>query len=215
MANIDNTLTEGEEQNGYVLLFNGVTLNGWHTYQNKPGSWVIEENAINLHKMEDAQYADLVTDGQYENFELLIDWKMEPRANSGIMYLVSEEFEHSYLSGPEYQVLDDHAFIDRIKNNQKCAAVYEIKGPAADAACPIGDWNNAKIIVNNSLVEHWLNGVKVVEYTLWSEDWKAAKDAGKWKDVDSYAAYKTGHIVLQDYHGEGKVWYKNIKLRKL
>lgn len=215
MANIDNTLTDDEKQKGYVLLFNGGSLNGWHTYQNKPGSWVIEENAINLHKMENGQYADLVTNDQYENFELLIDWKMEPRANSGIMYLVSEVFEHSYLSGPEYQVLDDSAFIDRIKDNQKCAAVYEIKGPAAEAAKPVGGWNNAKIIVSNNHVEHWLNGKKVVEYELWSEDWKAAKAAGKWKDVDSYAAYNIGHIVLQDYHGEGKVWYKNIKLRKL
>jgi len=211
----DNTLTTNEVAQGFTLLFNGNTLTGWRTYQHKPGSWAVEDNAISCRKMENALYADLITEAVYENFELHIDWKIEPLANSGIMYMVTEEYEESYLSGPEYQILDDEAHKGKIEGWQKTAAAYAIQSPNEDALKPVGEWNHTVIIVNNCHVEHWLNNKKVVEYKIGSESWQSVVANGKWKDAPGYAKTGKGHIALQDYHGDGKVWYKNIKLRVL
>jgi len=211
----DNTLTAAEAAQGFILLFDGETMAGWRTYQNKPGSWVVDNNALNCRKMGNGLYADLITEAVYENFELHIDWRIEPLANSGIMYMVTEEYEEAWMSGPEYQVLDDDAYKGKIESWQKTAAVYAIQGPGEDALKPVGEWNHTVIIVNNGHAEHWLNDKKVVEYELWSEAWQAAVDNGKWKNTPGYAKARKGHIALQDYHGDGQVWYKNIKLREL
>ncbi|HVX48829.1 MAG TPA: DUF1080 domain-containing protein [Chitinophagaceae bacterium] len=212
---MDNTLTPNEKKEGFILLFDGVTKNGWRTYQGKPGSWAVEAGTLYCQKTPEQQYSDLITNDQYENFELRIDWKVEPNANSGIMYMVTEQYEQSYLSGPEYQLLDNEGYKGKIEDYQKAGAAYAIKAPSVDATKPVGEWNHTVIIVNKGHVEHWLNGKKIVEYELWSDEWKAAKEHGKWKDAAGYGMSKTGHIAIQDYHGDGKVWFKNIKLRKL
>jgi hypothetical protein len=214
-AAMDNTLSPSEKTKGYMLLFNGTSTTGWRTYQNKHGSWSVEDNTLYCHKMPDGHYADLITNDQYENFELQVDWKIEPNANSGIMYMVTEQYEQSYLSGPEYQLLDNKGYEGKVEDYQKTAAAYAIKAPGVDATKPVGEWNHTVISVNKGHVEHWLNGKKVVEYELWSAEWKAAKEHGKWKDAAGYGMSKMGHIALQDFHGDGKVWFKNIKLRKL
>ncbi len=207
----DNALTANEKEQGFILLFDGETFDGWRTFQNKPGSWQLEHGTFYCHKLESNRYADLVTSDKYEDFEFHIDWKMEPRGNSGLMYMVTEEYEETYLSGPEYQILDDASFKNQIDANQATGAVYAIKGPAVEALKPVGEWNHSVIIVDNTHVEHWLNGVKMVEYELWGEEWKAARDTGKWNGVIGYGATKQGHIAIQDYHGEGRVWFKNAK----
>jgi len=211
----DNVLTDGEKEQGFTLLFDGQTFNGWRTFQNKPGSWQLEDGTFYCHALESKQYSDLITNEQYENFEFHIDWKMEPRGNSGLMYMVNEDYNETWLSGPEYQILDDASFKNQIEHNQATAGVYAIQGPSADTLKPVGEWNHSVIIVDGVHVEHWLNGAKMVEYELWSDDWKAARDDGKWNGVVGYGATKLGHIAIQDYHGEGKVWFKNVKLRRL
>lgn len=211
----DNTLSADEVAQGFTLLFNGYNLNGWRTYRDKPGSWMVDNDAINCHKMQNGLYADLITEAVYENFELHIDWKIEPLANSGIMYMVTEEYEESWMSGPEYQILDDEAHKGKIEGWQKTAAAYAIQGPGEEALKPVGEWNHTVIAVNNDHVEHWLNGKKMVACDIGSEAWQAAVDNGKWKDTPGYAKTRKGHIALQDYHGDGQVWYKNIKLRGL
>lgn len=210
-----NQLSKAEKKAGWALLFDGSSLKGWHTYQHKTGSWIIEDNSICCHQTPEKQYADLVTDDQYKNFELAIDWKIAPGANSGIMYKVTEDYKESYLSGPEYQLLDNEGYAGKIETSQKTGANYAMQAPSADAAKPVGEWNHTVITVNNNHVVHWLNGVKVVEYTLGSEEWKKQKEAGKWKDAPGYGAAEKGAIALQDYHGHGKVWFRNIKIRKL
>lgn len=210
----DNTLDDNEKEQCFKSLFDGSSLNGWRTYLGKPGSWVVENGTFYCHKVEAGIYADLITNDKYENFELHIDWKMQPRANSGIMYMVTEQYEHSYESGPEYQLLDDASYKTQIKPDQHTAAAYAMKAPTLlDLNKPVGEWNHTIIIVNKGHVEHWLNGIQVVQYELWSEEWKASKANSKWKDVEGYGMSKTGHICLQDYHGEGNVWFKNVKLR--
>jgi hypothetical protein len=157
--------------------------------------------------------ADMITTDQYENFDLSVDWIISPKGNSGIIYLASEEFPAAYLSGPEYQVIDDQNFPEKLEDWQKTGANYAMN-PAPEAAPnPVGEWNTSRIVVNKGHVEHWLNGKKVVEYDFASDDWKKRKREGKWKDATGYGLTKKGHIALQDHGSEA--WFKNIKIKEL
>jgi hypothetical protein len=213
-----NTLTREEKAQGWQLLFDGKTMQGWRTYQNKPQtSWQVSNGILSCtyDTSHALQHADLITDKQYKNFELALDWKVEPRANSGILYLVNEKYEHAFQSGPEYQLLDDEWYLnnEHIHASQRSGANYDMDAPAADALKPVGEWNHTRIIVNNGQVAHWLNGQKLVEYEIGSPSWKEHRENSKWKDVEGYAANQTGHIDLQD-HGGG-VSFRNIKIREL
>ncbi|WP_232214797.1 DUF1080 domain-containing protein [Asinibacterium sp. OR53] len=200
----------------WISLFDGKTLKGWRTYQNRPsGSWSVSNGALycKANKEGNQQHADLMTEGEFENYEFSIDWKIAPKANSGIIYMVNEKYGASYESGPEYQLIDDAGYPEKIEDYQKTGANYAMDAPVVDATRPAGEWNHTRIIVNKGHVAHWLNGKKVVEYELWSDSWKAHKAAGKWKDKEGYGMSKMGHIALQDHGGEA--WFKNIKIRKL
>jgi hypothetical protein len=186
------------------------------TYQNKPAdSWMAGDGILwnKGNKDPNIKHADLITEKEYENFELSLDWKIAPAANSGILYMVTEEFASSYLSGPEYQLIDDTGYPGKLENWQKTGANYAMDPPLVDATKPAGEWNHTMIIVNKGHVEHWLNGKKVAGYDLWSESWKQHKATGKWKDAPGYGMTKKGHIALQDHGGEA--WFKNIKIREL
>lgn len=197
-------------------LFNGKSLDGWHTYQQqKADSWTVVDGMLYCRGNQPGvtAHADLVTDTEYDNFELSLDWKIAKAANSGILYLVSEAYKGAYQSGPEYQLIDDTGYPGKLENWQKTGANYAMNAPLRDATKPAGEWNHTRIIVNNAHVEHWLNDQKVVEYELWTEEWKAHKAAGKWKDEPGYGAARSGRIALQDHGGEA--WFRNIRIRKL
>ncbi|MEP6682575.1 MAG: DUF1080 domain-containing protein [Parafilimonas sp.] len=214
---INNQLTSQQKTNSWFLLFDGKTLNGWRTFKNKPGSWKAENGTICSYT-SDTGHADLISDEMYENFELDIDWKISPQGNSGILYLVTEDYDVTYLSGPEYQLIDDNNFPEKIEDWQKTGADYAMKAPSVKAANKPGEWNTTKIIVNKGHVEHWLNDKKVVEYNLWSDQWKQLKANGKWKDDAGYGAAKSGHIALQSSHSKTEtsgVCFKNIMIKKL
>ena len=209
----DNSLSKQEKKAGYVLLFDGTTANGWHAYQNKSmDSWDIESGTLHCKGASPAP-ADLVTNEKYENFDLSLDYKISPKGNSGILYMVTEANAHSSESGPEYQIIDDINFPQKLEDWQRTAANYAMNPAPAAHPNPAGEWNHARIVVNGNHVEHWLNGEKVVEYELLSDDWKQRKNAGKWKDVPSYAKSKSGFIAFQN-HGD-EVWFKNIKIKEL
>jgi 3-keto-disaccharide hydrolase len=213
----DNNLTNAEKKDGYLLLFDGKTMNGWRTYQNKPSdSWTVNNGTLYCKGSatnKSDKRADLITNDQFENFDLSLDWKISPQGNSGIIYMVTEQYPASYLSGPEYQIIDDNNFPEKLENWQKTAANYAMN-PAPDAVPnPVGEWNHTRIVVNRGHVEHWLNGKKVVEYELWTDEWKKNKMAGKWKDAPGYGQSKRGHIALQDHGSEA--WFKNIRIRQL
>lgn len=216
-VNSDNTLTETEQKEGWQLLFDGKTLSGWRMYQNKPADcWGVQDGAIYCKGSSTDKSdlrADLVTADQFENFELSIDWKIAPQGNSGIMYHVSEKYPAAYLSGPEYQLIDDNNFPEKLEEWQKTAADYAMYTTSSLPVKPVGEFNTTRIVVNGAHREHWLNGVKVLEFEAWSDDWKKRKSEGKWKDTPEYGMEKTGNICLQD-HGSG-VWFKNIKIRKI
>jgi hypothetical protein len=212
-----NTLTDAEKAEGWQLLFNGQNLDGWHIYKGRTSnSWVADNGTLHClgnEKDKSDKRADLTSDSTFENFELQVDWKLAPKGNSGIIYLASEEYEAAYKSGPEYQLIDDENFPEKLEGWQKTGANYAMSDPLVAAAKPIGEWNNTRIVVNHGHVEHWLNGQKTAEYTIGSPEWKKAKASGKWKDAPGYGATKKGHIDLQDHGSE--IWFKNIKIKQL
>ena len=204
---------------GWVSLFDGKSLSGWQGF-NKKGevkNWTIIDGAlVCLGASADAKGGDIVTDKQYANFELTWSWKIEAGSNSGVMYHVVEDpkYQTTYETGPEYQIIDDNGWPDKLKEWQKTGADYAMHLPNDQKKVnPVGEWNTSKIIFNHGHVEHWLNGKKILEFEAWSNDWNKKKAAGKWKDYPDYGLAKTGHIALQD-HGN-KAYFKDIKIREL
>lgn len=214
-----NELTAAEQKDGWQLLFNGKDLTGWRAYKNRTGSsWRVMNGMLCSEKSQDSSNPDLITNDIYENFELAIDWKISPQGNSGILYHVTEDNDQTFESGPEYQLIDDKGFPEKIEDYQHTASNYAMQAPSIDATKAPGEWNHTVITVNKGHVEHWLNGKKVVEYELWSNKWKEQKVAGKWKDVPNYGAAKAGHIALQASHSgvvNTGVCFKNIKIKVL
>jgi hypothetical protein len=202
---------------GYTSLFDGKTLNGWRTYQNKPAdSWTVKDGILYCRGSatdKSDRRADLITVDTFENFDLRVDWKIAPQGNSGILYMVTETQSTSYLTGPEYQLIDDVNFPEKLEDWQRTAANYAMNTAPGAHPKAAGQWNHARIVVNKGHVEHWLNGEKVVEYDLWKDDWKKRKAEGKWKDAPEYGMSRTGHIALQDHGSEA--WFKNLEIKRL
>lgn len=213
----DNQLTKAEKKEGWQLLFDGQTLKGWRTYQNKKSnSWSVQNGTLHCKGSSTDKSdlrADLVSASQFKNFELSIDWKISPEGNSGLMYLVSEDQKAAYQTGPEYQMIDDIGFPQKLEDWQKTGANYAMNPAPTAKPKKVGDWNNTKIIVRKGKVEHWLNGEKIVAYEMWTPEWEQLKKTGKWKDTPSYGKNKKGHLALQDHGSE--VWFKNIKIKEL
>jgi hypothetical protein len=209
-----NTLTAKEKENGWKLLFDGKTTDGWRAYKGKdvPAAWKVIDGALVV-SPKNGEGGDIVTKDQYENFELSIEWKVTKGANSGIMYRVSESKGAPYETGPEYQVLDNKNHADGKEPKTSAASCYAIYAPTKDVTKPIGEWNKARIVVNGNKVEHWLNGEKVVEYEFGSDDWNKRVAESKFKDAKDYGKEKKGHIDLQ-FHGD-EVAFRNIKIKVL
>lgn len=223
-AGNDSTMTDANNKREtgkakWISLFDGKSLAGWHGF-NKTGeikNWKIEGSAmVCLGAAKDAHGGDIVSDKEYENFELKWQWKVTKGANSGVMYHVIEnpKYQAPYETGPEYQIIDDIGFPDKLEEWQKAAADYAMYTPNDKKKLnPVGEWNTSKIVFNKGHVEHWLNGKKVVEFEAWNDAWKKKRDEGKWKDYPDYGSAKKGRIALQD-HGN-KVYFKNIMIREL
>jgi hypothetical protein len=219
-ANMDTATKKMQDETASpVSLFDGKSLSGWHGF-NKTGevkNWAIEDGAmVCLGAAKDAAGGDIVSDKQYENFELNWEWKISKEGNSGLMYHVVEnaKYKAPYETGPEYQMVDDIGFPQKLEEWQKTGADYAMyTANEKKKIKPVGEWNTSKIIFNKGHVEHWLNGEKIVEFEAWSDDWKKKKSEGKWKDFPDYGSAKTGGIALQD-HGN-KAWIKNITIKEL
>ncbi len=205
----DNVLTEEEKQAGWRLLFDGATLQGWRGYRKDtcPDGWQVVDGALTRVKGG----GDIVTVETFDDFELSIDWRIAPRGNSGIMYRVAETEGASYMTGPEYQILDNAGHGDGRHTLTSAASCYGLYAPSKDAARPAGEWNRARIVARGNHVEHWLNGEKVVEYEIGSDDWNRRVAGSKFKAWPQFAKVRKGHLCLQD-HGD-RVEYKNIKIR--
>jgi hypothetical protein len=217
-AQTNNVLTAEEISTGWTSLFDGKTLKGWRAYKNMENdSWEVVDGTLHCKPFRDDsenKRSDLITTGQFENFEFRFDWKVAPQANSGVMYRVSEKLDEPYQTGPEYQLIDDEGYPGDLEKTQLTGAVYHMYSPGAEwKVNPPGEWNSSMIVVSGNNVQHWLNGRKVVEYELQSEDWKKRISTSKWKDFPEYGLTTKGHLDLQDHRNE--VWFRNLKIRTL
>lgn len=211
----NNTLTKQEKQDGWELLFDGETTNGWRTYGKKTISgWKVIDGVLHNSGKGSDHGGDIVSLNEYENFELYLEWKIDSQSNSGIFYHVNEKVADAiYKTGPEYQLLDDKGWPTKLNPAQYSGSNYAMNPPLNAKVKPLDEFNVTRIIVKAPHVEHWLNGVKVVEYELWTQEWKKNKENCKWKNCPDYGRFKKGHIGLQD-HG-GLTMFRNIKIRRL
>jgi hypothetical protein len=212
-----NVLTPEEVAQGWKLLFDGQTFNGWRNFgADTLVGWTIDSGNMLALGLGGDHANDIITQDEFENFELSLEWKTSPGGNSGIFFNAVEDtsIKAIYEIAPEYQIVDDLGFPQKLENRQKAAACYAMYvADSTKPLKPVGEYNVSKIVVNNGHVEHWLNGAKVVEYTMWTPEWDSLKMAGKWKDFPLYGIAHKGHIGLQD-HGL-KTWFRNIKIHTL
>jgi len=164
-----------------------------------------------LHFTPGVEAGDLLTVETFSDFELRLEWKLAEGGNSGVFFHVVEDFDWAYESGPEMQVLDDDGHQDGDNPLTSNGSNYALHAPINPTLRPVGEWNEIQINVEGSRVEHWLNGSKVVEYELWTDEWKALVAASKFVEIPGYGLATEGHIDLQD-HGD-PVWYRNIRIR--
>jgi hypothetical protein len=198
-------------QSDWRSLFDGRTTGGWRGFRldTVPGGWQVVDGALT----RVGEGGDIITTDQFANFELELEWNVVPGGNSGIMFRVTEDSDATYKSGPEMQVLDDAAHRDGQSRLTAAGANYGLDAAPAGVVKPAGEWNAVRLVVNGPHVEHWLNGVKVVEYELWSPTWEAKVAATKFAQWPGYGRARRGHIALQD-HGD-RVAYRNIRIRVL
>ncbi|MEJ7692931.1 DUF1080 domain-containing protein [Daejeonella sp.] len=204
---------------GWQKLFDGKTTTGWHTY-NKPVAgtdWKVMDGALFLdatHKTA-GQGGDLVTNEEFTNYHLKLDWKISKGGNSGIIFNVNEDpkFGASYTTGPEMQVLDNDGHADGKITKHRSGDLYDLVKSRKENVKPVGEWNTAEIILNNGNLELIQNGESVVKTTMWDDNWKQLVAGSKFKTWPAFAMYKTGKIALQD-HGND-VWYRNISIKRL
>jgi len=209
-----NTLTPAETAGGWRLLFDGKTTTGWRGYRKDtcPPGWKVVDGALT----RVAEAGDIITLQKFQDFDLKFDWKISKNGNSGVFYHVAEgpDLDNAYRTGPEYQLLDNLGHPDGKNGRDRWSgANYALQAPTTDTTKPVGEWNESRIVIKGPHVEHWLNGVKVVEYELWSDAWKAQVAKSKFHEMPRYGLEKTGYIALQDH--EAEVAFRNIKIKVL
>lgn len=206
-----NTLTDEERAAGWRLLFDGHSTAAWRGYksQTMPEGWQAVDGALT----RVAEATDIITREQFQDFELALEWKIPAGGNSGIMFRVTEDAELTYHTGPEMQILDNAGHPDGANPATSTGSNYALHAPSADVAKPAGEWNSVRLVVKGNHVEHWLNGTKIVEYELGSDEWKKLVAASKFNAWPGYGRAPKGHIALQD-HGAA-IAFRNIKIREL
>lgn len=218
-----NTLTKQEKKEGFQLLFDGSTTSGWHTYgYNTAGNaWAVSHGAISLNMATKNNWTkneshDLVTNEEYENFHFSYDWKIGTNGNSGVIFLVNEDkakFRNTYQTGPEMQVIDNNGHPDAKNIKHRAGDLYDLISSSSEPAKPALEWNHAEIILNKGKLDFYLNGVHIINTTMWDDNWKKMVAGSKFKSMPAFATFTKGRIALQE-HGE-EVWFRNLKIRKL
>ncbi len=208
-ASSPNQLTEEDKAGGWKLLFDGHSTQGWRSFKKKSfpaHGWAAEDGWLHNLKKEGG---DIITDAEFDDFELQWEWKQPPGGNSGVKYFITETRDDPL--GHEYQMMDDQARPVPVKGST--GGFYDVLKPERVATKPPGETNYSRILIQGNHVEHWLNGLKVLEYSCGSEAVKEAVAASKFKHTAGFGNKIKGHILLQDHHSE--VWFRNIKIREL
>ena len=213
----NSNISGSSKQDGWQTLFDGKTTKGWHTYGKTTvgAAWKVTDGALYLDNTN-KDGGDLVTDGEYENFDLKLDWKISKNGNSGIIINIHEDpakYKETYRTGPEIQVLDNDGHPDGKIIKHRAGDLYDLIKSSSEPVKPVGEWNQVEIISNNSKLQIFVNGVNVVTTTMWDNNWKQLIAGSKFKDMPDFGTFKSGKIALQD-HGNA-VWYRNIQIKKL
>jgi hypothetical protein len=222
-----NTLNAQERADGWQLLFNGSNLDGWHSYREQaPGrDWKVEDGAILLERGrtgESKDFEDLLTDAEFANFDLKLEWKMSPCADGGVMFHVQEspKYQETYETGPEMQIAD----LACTKPDSR--VLYERSGDLFDLISSdvewvneAGSWNRFEIIADGGHLQFFQNGHKVIDTQMWNGDWKNLVAHTKFKAWPDFGSFRKGHISLQGTEDKGetpiRLWFRNIKIRPL
>ena len=213
----------GDTRKGrWIQLFDGKTKQGWHVFRNRTdgSNWKVVDGMLmyDPDEKKDGKRVgggDLITDEAFENFHFSVEWKVAPKANSGIIFLLQDDakYEHTWHTGPEMQVLDNDGHPDAKIPTHRAGNLYDMIAGPDDPVKPAGEWNRAEIILDKGRLELKMNGTTVVTTTMWDEAWKKMVASSKFKIRPDFAAFRSGHIGLQD-HGD-RVWFRDIKIRKL
>ena len=204
------------DSEGWVSLFDGKSLKGWHGYLNEEigAGWQIADGTFYLDKSK-GEGGDLVTDMEFENFEFSLEWKIQDCGNSGIFFNIVEDPQYKYpwLTGPEMQILDDKCHPDAKIDTHRAGDLYDMIETSIPTVLPAGSWNSIKIRSMNGDMTFWQNGKEVVNFTMHNEDWDKMVAQSKFKSMPAFGKSKRGRIGLQD-HGD-MVWFRNLKVRVL
>ena len=203
---------------GWITLFDGKTTAGWHRYgkSSVDQCWKTADSALYLDTLKKAGGGDLVTDKEYGNFDLKMEWKIAKNGNSGIIIFVHEDtaqFKATYHTGPEMQVLDNEGHPDGKLIKHRAGDLYDLISCTKETVKPVGEWNEVEIISKNGKLDFFLNGTNVISTTMWDDNWKNLIAGSKFKDLPGFSTFKKGKIALQD-HGN-MVWYRNIQIKEL
>ncbi len=224
----DNKLTGKEKKQGWELMFDGKSFNNWRGYnrQDIPACWVVENGTMRVDKSKQVRgdrstTGDIIFDRKMKNFEFTFEWKIAEAGNSGVFFLGQEiQGKPIYVSAPEFQLLDNENHPDAKQgrdNNRKAASLYDMIPAVPQNAKPFLQWNSGGITLKDGKVTHFQNGVKVVEYTLWTPEWENLIENSKFKGwaemINVGGEKKEGYIGLQ-YHGDD-IWFRNLKIREL
>ena len=210
---IDNQLTAKEKRKGWILLFNGVDSEGWTTTNNKavPAGWIVKEGTLNI--IKGGKGGDIMTVNEYSDFDLSIDYKIEPACNSGVKYFFTK-YEKGGNLGMEFQILDNELADDNKLENHLSGSFYDVLAPAIPKPTinPPGEWNTLRIVSKGKNVTHWLNGVKILSFTRGSKEFTDAVSKSKFsKTFPAFGTIDKGHIMLQEHGGVAS--FKNIKIK--
>jgi hypothetical protein len=212
-------LTDEEQKEGWKLLFDGTAITGWHNYGGGGvgSNWKVEDGTLKFAGSEkkDTIAQDIVTDDEYENFHLKLEWKIDTGANSGIMFYVKEDTAHRrpYWTGPEMQILDNEKHPDSKIIKHRAGDLYDLISCSKETVKPALEWNQVEIKALNGKLDFWLNGENVVSTQMWDDNWNKMIANSKFKQWPGFGTFKKGKICLQD-HGNN-VWFRNIKIRSL
>jgi|SRR5690554_6310676 len=216
----DNRLTRKEKKEGWVLLFDGKSLDGWRVAGDSimypDAGWSIENNCLKVEWKKENRNRNIISKKEFADFELSIEWKLASGANSGIIYHLGDAFtEAPPCTGPEYQIIDDLGWPVPLSEDHFTGVDYEMHVELKNKRLnPVGEFNVSKIVFKNGHVEHWLNGEIIVEFEAWTDDWYERLKKSKWAKSSCYGENRSGAFSLQNYRN-CTLWFKNIKVRPL